>query len=176
MSPVSAVCVPAMHLMSVDLPAPLSPTSAITSPLFTSMSTPLSACTEPNDLVRFRSSRSGVSLIWVKSRWRRPEGRLQRSSREMLLAVLRVRADAHVALLQELVREEPLVVRLRDPDDRERESRLVLGAVLAETIALRLLALQKRDGRSSGSICLIGDVLVDRSGLPAGEDVLDALH
>src|SRR5947209_4124980 len=142
-----------MHLMRVDLPAPLSPTSAITSPLLTSMSTPLSACTEPNDLVRFRSSRSGVSLIWVKSRWGRPEGRPQRWSREMLLAVLRVRPDAHVALLQELVREESLVVRLRDPDDRERNGRLVLRAVLARGSGLRLLALQKCHGcggRSAG--------------------------
>ena len=53
---------PAMHLMSVDLPAPLSPTSAMTSPDRTSKSTSVSACTEPNVFVRSRISRSGVSL------------------------------------------------------------------------------------------------------------------
>src|SRR5205814_6898108 len=113
---------------------------------------------------------------WVKSRWGRPEGRPQRWSREMLLAVLRVRPDAHVALLEELVREESLVVRLRDPDDRERNGRLVPRAVLARGGGLRLLALQKRNGCGGRSVGLIRDVLVDRSGLPAGEDVLDALN
>jgi hypothetical protein len=61
-SPLSGVCVPAMHLTSVDLPAPLSPTSAITSPGLTSKSTSVNACTEPKDLVMPRSSRSGVSV------------------------------------------------------------------------------------------------------------------
>jgi len=45
--PLSAECVPAMHLTSVDLPAPLSPTSAITSPARTSKSTSSSAWTDP---------------------------------------------------------------------------------------------------------------------------------
>src|SRR3954453_19620308 len=168
-SPLSAVCVPAMHLMSVDLPAPLSPTSAITSPLFTSMSTPLSACTEPNDLVRFRSSRSGVSVITSGRVGGAPKDASNAGSREMLLAVLRVRADAHVALLQELVREESLVVRLRDPDDRERNGRLVPRAVLARGGRLRLLAFEKRDGCRGSGVHLVRHVLVDRSGLPAGE-------
>src|SRR5579884_4364797 len=51
---------PAIDLISVDLPAPLSPTSAITSPARTSKSAPRRACTEPNDFVTPRSSRSGV--------------------------------------------------------------------------------------------------------------------
>ena len=38
---------PATHLISVDFPAPLSPTSAITSPARTSKSTSVSAWTEP---------------------------------------------------------------------------------------------------------------------------------
>src|SRR5215467_7791634 len=53
---------PATHLMRVDLPAPLSPTSAITSPERTSKSTSVSACTDPNVFERSRISRSGVSL------------------------------------------------------------------------------------------------------------------
>ena len=76
---------PAMHLISVDLPAPLSPTSAITSPRRTSKSTSVSAWTEPNDLVTPRSSRRGVSLTQGVSHTtgdgrRRPEGRLRRRS------------------------------------------------------------------------------------------------
>src|SRR3954451_17542414 len=62
-SPSSIGWMPAMHLISVDLPAPLSPTSAIVSPARTSKSTSFSAWTEPNDFETFRSSRSGVSLI-----------------------------------------------------------------------------------------------------------------
>ena len=67
-----------MHLISVDLPAPLSPTSAITSPLRTSKSTSVRACTDPNDFVMSRSWRSGVSVMFTvavsyhKDRWRRP--------------------------------------------------------------------------------------------------------
>src|SRR4051812_21321172 len=61
--PSSIGWMPAMHLISVDLPAPLSPTSAIVSPARTSKSTSFSAWTEPNDFETFRSSRSGVSLI-----------------------------------------------------------------------------------------------------------------
>ena len=49
------------------------------------------------------------------------------ASRCCLLAVLRVLADADLALLQELVREQALVVRLRDPDDRKRQRRLLLA-------------------------------------------------
>src|SRR5206468_11625909 len=68
-----------MHLIRVDLPAPLSPTRAITSPSRTSKSTSVSACTEPNDLERPRIWRSDVSLradFLPHNRWRRPGGRL----------------------------------------------------------------------------------------------------
>src|SRR3972149_2129063 len=54
---------PATHLISVDLPAPLSPTSAIPSPLRTSKSTSESAWTDPNDFDRPRISRRGSSLM-----------------------------------------------------------------------------------------------------------------
>src|SRR3954463_6393099 len=53
---------PATLLTSVDLPAPLSPTRAMTSPDRTSKSTPRRACTAPNRLCTPRSSSSGVSL------------------------------------------------------------------------------------------------------------------
>src|SRR2546430_13568140 len=59
-SPLSKPWIPAMHLIRVDFPAPLSPTNAITSPFWTSKSTSERACTEPNDLEMPRSWRSGV--------------------------------------------------------------------------------------------------------------------
>src|SRR4051794_20163571 len=52
---------PAMHLTRVDLPAPLSPTRAITSPLATWKSTPFSACTAPKLLWTSRSSSSAAA-------------------------------------------------------------------------------------------------------------------
>ena len=55
-----------MHLISVDLPAPLSPTSAMTSPAFTERLTSVSACTEPNDFETPRSSRVGTSSAMVR--------------------------------------------------------------------------------------------------------------
>src|SRR5947207_5378036 len=96
---------PAMHLISVDLPAPLSPTIAITSPWRTSKSTSVSAWTEPNDFVTPRSSSRGV-VSFIEARKparRRPRGA---SARIGLLAVLRVVAVADVALLQEAGREQ----------------------------------------------------------------------
>src|SRR5256885_5579075 len=53
---------PATTLTRVDLLAPLSPTSAMTSPARTSKPTSASACTDPNDFVIPRSSRVGVSV------------------------------------------------------------------------------------------------------------------
>src|SRR5215210_4372262 len=49
--PASAGWMPAIVLTSVDFPAPLSPTSATTSPGWTSKSTSLSACTGPKLLL-----------------------------------------------------------------------------------------------------------------------------
>src|SRR2546427_4060611 len=110
---------PAMHLISVDLPAPLSPTSAITSPLRTSKSTSVSACTEPNVFVMPRSWRRGVSLSFtcsVPSTSGLEAPRRAPPSCSDLLAVLRVGPDADLALLQEVLLEEDRVVRLVDRD------------------------------------------------------------
>src|SRR5262245_54194781 len=54
---------PATHLISVDLPAPLSPTRAITSPSRTSKSTPLRASTEPKCFDTSRSSSVGEEAL-----------------------------------------------------------------------------------------------------------------
>src|SRR5690349_4980417 len=112
---------PAMHLMSVDLPAPLSPTRAITSPERATKSTSCRAWTEPKDFETPRSSRrGGCSLTTVLSHKRTPKETEATPKgpppphRSFLLAVLRVVAVADVALLQETRREEELVVRLRD--------------------------------------------------------------
>src|SRR5207342_2038367 len=47
-SPSSGLWMPAMHFTSTDLPAPLSPRRAVTSPARTSRSTLVRACTGPN--------------------------------------------------------------------------------------------------------------------------------
>src|SRR5437773_2123053 len=52
---------PEIALISVDLPAPLSPTSATTSPALTSKSTSVRASTAPNRLVTPLTSRRGRS-------------------------------------------------------------------------------------------------------------------
>src|SRR5881397_3385274 len=152
---------PATHLISVDLPAPLSPTSAITSPSRTSKSTSLSAWTDPNDFEIPRSWRIGVSLtvsgFLPQSRWRRPPRAPPPVGPLWLLAELRELADADVALLQELVLEEPRVVGLRDRDDLQGDGRLFLAAVLAEPVDPgHLLVLQQRDGRLGGCVGLEG--------------------
>src|SRR5215212_8773730 len=61
-SPLSTGWMPAMHLMSVDLPAPLSPTRAMTSPGATWKSTSKRACTAPKLFETPCSSRTGVSV------------------------------------------------------------------------------------------------------------------
>src|SRR5919198_1752051 len=118
---------PATDLLSVDLPAPLSPTSAITSPSRTSKSTSVNAWTDPNDLEIPRSSRRGVAVTEPLSYQKDGGARsgTPPSIHERLLAVLRELADADVALLQELVREQPLVVGLGDRDHRQGDGRLV---------------------------------------------------
>ena len=73
-SPASNGKMPATHLIIVDLPAPLSPTSAVTSPARATRSTPRSACTAPKFLRRphRRGSVAGpgrVRLRCVRSSW-----------------------------------------------------------------------------------------------------------
>src|SRR4051812_38950887 len=177
-SPLSVACVPATHLTRVDLPAPLSPTSAITSPCRTSKSTSVSAWTEPKALLMLRSSRSGgVSVMWgsggsrERIRWRRREDASTRVER-VRLAVLLVLADADLGLLQEALREELGVVLLGDPHDGKCLRRFLHLAVQPERVRRRLLAVQQCDGGRGRGSGLARDVLVDGAGLPAGEDVL----
>src|ERR1043165_1682913 len=135
-SPLSGAWMPATVLTRVDLPAPLSPTSAITSPVRTSKSTSASAWTDPNDFEIPRSSKVGVSVTVPRFLPQRIGGGAREappptvSAVVDLLAELRELADADVALLEELVLEDPRVVVFRDRDDRNLDGRFLLAAVL----------------------------------------------
>src|SRR5215210_3481669 len=171
---------PAMHLISVDLPAPLSPTSAITSPVRISKSTSLRAWTDPNDFETPRSSRRGWSLMgrvsYHRKRRRRPEGRL-RSIRQRLFAVLGVRAVADLFLLQEARSEEELVVLLRDRLRCDQVGRLYRAALRFDRTRRRdLRTLDDCDRRLCGCGRQLPHVLEHRHRLPTGDDVLDALR
>src|SRR4051812_20406383 len=140
---------PAMHLISVDLPAPLSPTRAITSPSRTSKSTSVSACTEPKDLETPRSSRRGVSLTGAVS-YHRGRRRPERGASAILTsasAELLVGAVADLAALEEAAAGEQLPVRLGDRLRRDQIGRLLAAALGGdESRRRRLLALRDRDG------------------------------
>src|SRR5437762_1116435 len=167
--------------MSVDLPAPLSPTSAITSPSRTSKSTSCKASTEPKCFETPRSSRVGAVVVFTGGLY---HGRGARNGAprpdKVLLAVLRVLPDADLAPLQELVLEEELVIRLRDPhrsqQDRRRAADLMAHAfeLLGNGRQSDLLVFDDRNGDCGCGGRFPPDRLVHGSGLPAGEDELDA--
>src|SRR6478736_5605992 len=115
---------PAMHLMRVDLPAPLSPTRAMTSPDETWKSTSYRACTAPKLFETPFSSKMGVSVTlsnpppgspWAVGRRRggAPVAELALADTR-LCAQVGVLADAHVVGLQEAVVEDHLDVVLGD--------------------------------------------------------------
>src|SRR3954447_4731186 len=177
-SPLSNGWIPATDLMRVDLPAPLSPTSDITSPSRTSKSTSVSACTDPNDFDTPRSSSVGAAAIRgflppSADLGRRDVARTPRLPAFMRLrAVLLVDPDADLALLHEALPEQERVVRLRDPDRRQQDR------LRAADRAVRLdrLTLDEVDRGLRGGVRLGTDGLVDRAALPAGDDVLHALR
>src|SRR3954452_23630172 len=127
-SPSSIGWMPAMHLISVDLPAPLSPTSAMTSPGATWKSTWYRAWTAPKLFDTPRSSRIGSLLLTISSPLSvvrraagppRPGGVVGRGGpppraairgaaglQAQLRAELRELAGADVALLEEAVLDD----------------------------------------------------------------------
>src|SRR5919107_536987 len=151
--------IPAMHLIGVALPAPLSPTRAMTSPAATRKSTWYSAWTAPNRFETPRSSRTG----WLS---------FMRSD-TCLVAQGRVLAGAHVLLLQEAVLERHVDVLLGDRLGLEQHGRdlaaAVVGLAVDET-GRRLLALGERDRQLGRCVGLLLDGLVDRHALLARED------
>src|SRR3954471_11978404 len=191
-SPESAGWMPAMHLISVDLPAPLSPTSAITSPAPTSKSTSVSACTEPKlfEMLFISSSGDGLDgrsavrdfagvsgvIVMGRESLRRAGGAPCQAPRPAPrgLAELRVLARADFGLLQEPVRDQQLPVVLRD-GDRGQEHRRHLATAVERGLALGVDRLRVQDpvGDGRGRVGLGLDRLVDGHALPAGQDVLD---
>src|SRR5215207_5890115 len=140
--PPSAGWIPAIVFTSVDLPAPLSPTSATTSPGRTSKSTSLSAWTGPKLLLTpFRASTGVLSLAFITrllSRGRTrgaPRGAPAFSSRHLLdasfLAASGVLAGADLVHRPELVLDNRVLdVVLRDRHRREQDRRHLLHAVV----------------------------------------------
>src|SRR5215212_9802984 len=165
-----------MHLISVDLPAPLSPTSAMTSPERTSKSTSVSASTWPKLLETLRASSVGaVSAVGVgvvsataSVTSARPPwggGGAHRSAPAgwlVLLAVLLELAATDVALLVDVLRRVDVRGRL-------------LGLVRHRPRRPRLVAGQEGLCRPDGFGGEQTGVLPNRHRLPAGDDVLHAL-
>src|SRR6266516_6752760 len=165
---------PAIVLISVDLPAPLSPTSAITSPRRTSRSTSLRASTDPKVFVMPRSSRTGVSSgneVRFLTQLGRPEAPQPRVTYR--LAVLLVLPDADVALLEESGRVDLRPVRLVERNRRDDVRRLLLRAVRHRPGGRQLLSLDQLHGRLCGCLRAHARVLPDSHRLPATDDVLE---
>src|SRR4051794_13302672 len=187
-SPSSIVWMPAMDLMRVDLPAPLSPTSAMTWPGATWKSTWYRACTAPKLFDTPRSSRMGSLLLTLslRSRRLRPAGGAARTRRPPMAtglqpgvrAELRELAGADVFLLEEAVVEDDVDVVLRDRLRLEQDGRHLAGRVIGLAVdeaGRRRLLLRQRDRELRGRVGLLLDRLVDGHALVAREDVLDAL-
>src|SRR6187431_1415070 len=161
--------------MRVDLPAPLSPTSAVTLPGYTLRSTPLRTLTGPKDFFTPTSWMIGSDISLpcavVHERGATALGRGAPLRRKLLrhsvLGALGLdigRADVGVGGvtggddLLDLVGSDEL---RRDLDVRR--------AVLELGLRVDSLALEQRDGRRDGRGGLLLDRLVDRRGLQAEE-------
>src|SRR3954452_6432719 len=163
--PPSAAWTPDSTLIIVDLPAPLSPTSAITSAGRTSRSAPRRASTLPNDLKMSRISNRGVARS-------EPRSAAERSSE--------VTCGGGVAGAQVVSRDEPVVDHSLDVVDvdhhRVEEQRRHVVAVVVEGVGEvgRLLAAGQGDGDLGGGSGLLVQVLVHRHRLVAEQDLLKA--
>src|SRR5215213_1446055 len=183
--PESAGWMPAIVLTSVDLPAPLSPTRATTSPGRTSKSTSWSACTGPKLLLTPFSESTGVlplSFIWLLPRMRTgaprsgrphslPPGLLDAGR----LAAGRVLAGADLVHRPELILDDRVLdLVLRDRHGRQEDRRHLLRAVVDLGVRRRrVLALGERHGELRRRLGLGLDRLVDGHVLLVHEDPLD---
>src|SRR3954449_118072 len=183
--PESGVLIPAIVLTSVDLPAPLSPTSATTSPERISKSTSWRACTGPKLLLTPWSASTGVSVLihlLLRSSGGRRRPVAPPADRLLLdagrLAGVRVLRGADLLGRPELILDDRVLdVVLRHGHRRQDHRRHVLLAVVGLGVhhARRgLLALQQVDRQLPGLLGLGLDRLVDGHVLRAREDPLDA--
>src|SRR3954471_4960136 len=204
-SPPSIGWIPATHLTSVDLPAPLSPTSAVTSPARTVKSTSCSTCTAPKLFDTAFSCRIG-SLIVPSSALGCPsqgsgpgagrrEGSTSRtrapghwvtwcraSADAELGAVGGQVAHAHLGGLDRLGVDHRLDVVLGDQLrveqhrlDRPAALRVVLG-LGRDLVRGRLVALGQRGGQLGGRPGLLVDRLEHGHVLVAAQDGLQAVR
>src|SRR4051794_40628548 len=128
--PPSVVWIPAIAFTSVDLPAPLSPTRATTSPARTAKSTPWSACTGPKRLLTPSSERIGAplsGLIAVSARVASSRSRLLDPGRRAGALELPL---AEVGGLDVAALHDALDVVLQDRDRRQDHRRHLLLAVV----------------------------------------------
>src|SRR2546421_10822957 len=181
-----------MHLTSVDLPAPLSPTSAVTSPACAVKSTSRRTCTGPKLLLMPRSSSRGAALAVTvppsSPRWVTPvpapgirrgtgTGIFPLSADAGSGALGGVGAGAQVSLCHVAVGHDVLDVVLVDRDRRLQFGLdlLLAGGVVDAAVDARVLPLGQRDGQRGGGVGLLLDRLVDGHALVTVEDVLQAL-
>src|SRR3954454_4643325 len=161
---------PDITFTSVDLPAPLSPTRATTSPAPTEKSTVVSACTAPKRSETPRSSRTGVDSVM--------SGDLS-----LLLADARVGAGllvlggADLSRRPETVLDDGVVdIVLRHRNRRQQDGRDLARAVVGlavDGVTRGLVALQEVERQLRGGLGLRLDRLVDGHELLTGEDPLD---
>src|SRR5438874_2672712 len=195
--PESAAKMPETTLISVDLPAPLSPTRATTSDGRTSKRTSVSACTAPNRLLMPRSSNSGPGRSTVIRPSRSSDGggrgSRRRTSGWRLLDACALagrrefrRADlGHRIGAVELVSDDRVLDRLGAGDlavdgdgDRDEEDRRHVGRAVVHDLAVRRarrgrLALDEVAGEARRRLGLRLDGLVHGHELVAREDALD---
>src|SRR3954453_7561856 len=177
---------PPMHLTNVDLPAPLSPTSAVTSPGYTARETSRRTCTGPKLLLIPRTSSRGVAVTVLLSQghgrwWRRaarsppPPGSLLDAG---LGALGRVVAGAQLSRRDEAVVDDVLHVVLGDRHRVQQDRRDVLLGLRVGDLAGDglLLPLGERDREVRRRVGLLLDRLVDGHALVAGQEFLQALH
>src|SRR5436305_6353705 len=140
---------PPTHLTSVDLPAPLSPTRAVTSPAYTVKSTSRRTCTAPKLLLMPCSSNSGVVMdssgIGGRCPGTRGRGRrdTERSANPGRRALGGVRTGTQVVLGHVPVGDDVLDVVLVDRHRRlqDRLDVLTAGRVLQRLGGGRVLPL-----------------------------------
>src|SRR5262245_12006695 len=115
-TPSSAGFTPAITLIIVDLPAPLSPTRATTSPAYTSSEASLRASTAPKRFVMPCSDRTGPSFISPRA-----------STDAELLAGLRVLLGADLLWRVEAVLDDGVLHVLLGHRHRREQDRLDVG-------------------------------------------------